>query len=46
MWGDEAAKAAEIHIMKDFFFWGEVPSRDEMDMVEIAYMNAANSMFH
>jgi hypothetical protein len=46
MWGDEAAKAAEIHILRDLWFWGEVPDQDEYDDVELAYYSAAKNMFH
>ena len=46
MYGDEAAEAAEIHILRDLFFWGEIPSKDEYDDIEVAYMSAMGSMFH
>jgi len=46
MWGDKAAEAGKIHILKDLFFWGEVPSKDEYDDVELAYFSAMGSMFH
>jgi len=46
MWGDEAAKAAEIHIRRDLFFYGnDIPSKDEYDKVEEAYFGAKCDMF-
>jgi len=46
MWGDEAAQAAEIHIRRDLFFWGnEIPTQSEYKNVEKAYINAACSIF-